>query len=1547
MAQFHSPPPARSDGAAGAQAFSPMSSAQAGVGARSASLGAMPSAGVGAVPNAGQGAEHLSITQQFVHSRQLFHEQGLNLQVSLKTPWAIRAAQRAQVPEDPRFPQGFDKIDVHAEIEKAKFDRLAKGAIGIYQNPKKVVCPEWTVFNHAGFHACRVAYYECVIASLSSAIFQEFKDSLKGVARQAACTAFLMTNADLAALPDADFFHDCELYFGPKNAGQALQSLIETHKDKLHSQSTFVAKYDTVAYKYLFAVNDIVKTHEYWTADQPVGSLVAATTLPGSIDIKTIMAKWFAIFPKQSDTSPQSCQMKYCKDFCDLNKKMPFRDHVRSVRTYFEAIDLEVVAGQRAYTTMPTEIDVDASKPSASLSINPRDAMQASRGGGRGRPAVSQLDRRQSTDKNGQKPKYDKPTRRTDLPKGIQKKNTPGHLRCPTCGSPNNHHGLGSGINSCPVFGTKYAKPPGYVWKSVRDEPAVSVPRDFYLERLNANPKIAQNWDKAKAQKQAHVAAMQAITVDAVDDAGVDNDMREPFTSDDDDQSVSSKSSDYFVSESTAACEPDLSLNNDSVTAVVDVAAMQTEHPLERFGYMPQFFGVARFAQNNEFQAKCLLDPGGAINVISPMLANRSAIKRECMNVSIFTGKRKTATVSEMVLVLFELMAKDGSYTKHKQWFAVSDMGYEMLLGRKFCKDNDLTSFDDKLTSFESFQDESFNNAHVAAISTLPSSRSLYFARADLQPGENRNKRRPKCVIATHNPSATVNVISKNEISMKSQFSQLKCLERLDHMDGSVSVRLEFGLNRSSSDGTREWFLVDDKLPSGCIVTSIVARCIRIAMASPDLPIPPMFPEPSEAPFSSRSPMLRDGTTSSFLADFGAAVPIRDNGPGAGAAVFKAATKAMRTVDPVRFVSKHPVSKYTLSRPSTPPLSPHWRKDHANLHDRRNERLASVAALEFEAMRATCALKRSVLQNAVSRLNSKTGIVSVEQCLDDLQAEEVLAADVAAMSPVIESHNDDHKASYVSDFVPGKYVEIVGAERRQEFNGQRARLHRRIDATSNGIASDRLWEIRVLGKNQGMWLCRESRMRILSPLEQQRSRPHPATAGFDECGIDSSGVPDIDAKLLAHRQFGAEYSAALTKRIEELKTKFPRVFTNDVSEPCTFEPMRIKLKPNAVLPGKARFYRNTPKMREEVRRQIQEQLDWGAVRRCVTPHVSDVLLVKRPHMPGKFRFVVSYVKLNEAIEDEQLIMPDARSQHERLARKKIFGAFDMASYYRQLRLHKDSQYLTGFASDEGTFVYCTVPMGIKTACAHAQRVLQEALQADPVLGPLGVKNYFDDLPFAADTEDEFMFIFEAILNFCSLHKLKVNPDKSVFGVKSITHVGFVVSENGISIDPERYRDLSELAVPKSIKKVQSVLGVLNYVRNFVPHFSEKARFLTDKLVAVPATTSNTSKRPRPPVLPTSGQKAHIAALKASVADPARSHKTKLVPQFHWSETDTKMFEELKAAVLRAPMLEYLDYSKPIFVRCDASRFGAGAVLFQYDERGFEPRVLRIAQISSR
>jgi hypothetical protein len=630
------------------------------------------------------------------------------------------------------------------------------------------------------------------------------------------------------------------------------------------------------------------------------------------------------------------------------------------------------------------------------------------------------------------------------------------------------------------------------------------------------------------------------------------------------------------------------------------------------------------------------------------------------------------------------------------------------------------------------------------------------------------------------------------------------------------------------------------------------------------------------------------------------------------------------------FASYHPVQHFKIHRdPSKSPFPFETNRQHANslVNASCPENLNALRHAARQAQLASIiARKRSKLSSMEQRLyksglvvNADNGLpcshlsLCFEDALDDF-ADDELHAKCAALSaddPASSLDAAQPISQWVGDaaFVAGSYVTIAGAVRQPELNGVRVRLY---EKTSDKM----IWKVRMLGKNDGIKRCHEKFMRIIPNHEQARTRPHSSNAGFLDVAIDETGQPTGDLPQLAHRQFGAEYSAALTARINTLKLLYPHVFTKDVSEPCAFEEMDIKLIPNAVLPSKSRYYRNTPKMKEEVRRQIQEQLDWNAIRKAETAHCSDILLVKRPHMPGQWRFVINFQKLNDATVPEQLIMPDPVSQHSRLAGNKIFGAFDLSSYFRQLRLKESCQYLTGFASDMGTFVHTRVPMGIRNAPSFAQRVLQTALSNDPIIGPLGIKNYFDDVPFGAKTEDEFIHVMTAMLDFCAKWKLKINPDKSVFGVRSITHVGFVVNEQGVSIDPERTRDIAELASPKSIRKVQSTLGILNYVRNFVPNFSLKAKCLTDKLSAQPAAFNR--KRP---------------AQTADTAAAVRPAPT--VAPFTWSPQDEADFQQLKRAVLEAPLLAQLDYTKQIYVRCDASRFGSGAVLFQYDDQGRE------------
>jgi hypothetical protein len=435
---------------------------------------------------------------------------------------------------------------------------------------------------------------------------------------------------------------------------------------------------------------------------------------------------------------------------------------------------------------------------------------------------------------------------------------------------------------------------------------------------------------------------------------------------------------------------------------------------------------------------------------------------------------------------------------------------------------------------------------------------------------------------------------------------------------------------------------------------------------------------------------------------------------------------------------------------------------------------------------------------------------------------------------------------------------------------------------------------------RGYWLCSEPFLRSADPIKPPHTGPvNAATADLADMGIDhESGNPTLDPEHRPiHRQFGKEISAALTKKIQLLKEKYKEIFSTDIRKPCKFRPMGIQLVPNAILPRSPRFWKNSPEMRNEVRKQLQKLLADGVVIHSTTTIVSNVLLVKRPGMLGKFRFTVDLRQVNQATVPVKWCMPNVQNQLDRLKGCTIFGALDISQYYHQIELGIGSQYLTGFITEDGVYQYQRVPMGLTSACAWAQQELQKAIDADPILTKHNVRNYFDDIPLGAKTEADFLEVLEALLALCLRFNLKINADKSVFGVDSITHVGFIVDSQGARVDPMRTQSFRDMDTPSSVKGVQAVLGAMNYVRHFIPNFSVRAKALTDLV---------------------GGRKKGERAAK-----------------FVWTDIAQRAFEDLKEAVTNTCPLAFLDYAKEIFIRCDSSQFGAGAVLFQFDAQGRE------------
>ena len=110
-------------------------------------------------------------------------------------------------------------------------------------------------------------------------------------------------------------------------------------------------------------------------------------------------------------------------------------------------------------------------------------------------------------------------------------------------------------------------------------------------------------------------------------------------------------------------------------------------------------------------------------------------------------------------------------------------------------------------------------------------------------------------------------------------------------------------------------------------------------------------------------------------------------------------------------------------------------------------------------------------------------------------------------------------------------------------------------------------------------------------------------------------------------------------------------------------------------------------------------------------------------------------------------------------------------------------------------------------------------------------------------------------------------------------------------------------MPKSIKEVQSFLGLASYYRRFIDKVAEKARCLHELV----GPTSNKHRKAR---------------TKRERNNPTTV--TQIEPRiFEWTTKHQEALDALKEAISTAPVLGYPDFSREFILEIDASLNGLG------------------------
>lgn len=272
----------------------------------------------------------------------------------------------------------------------------------------------------------------------------------------------------------------------------------------------------------------------------------------------------------------------------------------------------------------------------------------------------------------------------------------------------------------------------------------------------------------------------------------------------------------------------------------------------------------------------------------------------------------------------------------------------------------------------------------------------------------------------------------------------------------------------------------------------------------------------------------------------------------------------------------------------------------------------------------------------------------------------------------------------------------------------------------------------------------------------------------------------------------------------------------------------------------------------------------------------------------KWRMVHDFKDLNA--ETVPLIhpMPRVDTILESIQGKKYFSILDLKSGYHQIRLSDRARKLCAVISPEGVFSMKVLSLGLRNGPMFFQRMMERVLNDS--LGVYALV-FVDDIVVFSNSFEEHIAHLNSVLNSLRKANLKTNIEKCHFCLKEARLLGKIITADGIKTDPDLIRDMVNFPKPNNSKKVVQFIALCNYYREHVQDFGPK----TEPLAKL-------------------ARKEFIWTAKT------------------WEENPQAevCFNELKRMMISAPILSYPDFTKSFLIQTDASKYGAGAVLYQYD-----------------